>query len=163
MMNYIDMPYFEPHHHHHHAPNPVELAQISGASQYAKLNMRLQRHIEDDDRHLRDGEREKWNKTANDFKLLKEDLGDIQTAINQKTKLSEFENDVPFLKRSDLDNLNFATIAYVDQRFNSIATPDLSSYLRISQLDTELRNKLVGYINGSPLYWELLRVLHLSR
>lgn len=160
-MNYIDMPIFEPHHHHHHAPNPMELAQISGASQYAKLNMRLQRHIEDDDRHLRDGERAKWNKAADDLKLLKEELDGFSPSSfdpDQYIKRNELNL---YVTRTELNNTldGYATKNWVLQILGSYDFPqmDLSKYLKISDFHTyftdNIRDQFVGTINGERLYW----------
>lgn len=110
MMEFIHEPFehpFEhPFHHHHHEVNPIELAQIGGASQYAKLSYRLQKHIEDDTRHITDEERYKWNKTYNDLKALKEDIED--GVVGGGISI----NDV----RDYLESMNYATKTWVNEQ-----------------------------------------------
>ena len=144
-MNYIGGPFIGPEpHHHHHGPSPVELAQISGASQYARLNTRLQKHIEDDVRHITDEERYKWNKGIYDLKALKEDIdnGTIGGGGTDKTKLSEFINDVPFVSESSLiGRLDaYATKDWVNLMLASINSFDPSRYIS--------KDEVIGTING---------------
>lgn len=147
MMEFIHEPFehpFEhPFHHHHHEVNPIELAQIGGASQYAKLSYRLQKHIEDDTRHITDEERYKWNKTYNDLKALKEDIEDGTIGGgDDKTKLSEFINDVPFVSESSLTNRLglYATEDWVTMMLKNINNVDLSKYIS--------KDDIIGTING---------------
>lgn len=147
MMEFIHEPFehpFEhPFHHHHHEVNPIELAQIGGASQYAKLSYRLQKHIEDDTRHITDEERYKWNKTYNDLKALKEDINDGTIGGGtDKTKLSEFINDVPFVSESSLiGRLDaYATKDWVNLMLASINSFDPTKYIS--------KDEVIGTING---------------
>lgn len=163
MMNYIHSPFIdEPHHHHHPMPNPIELAQISGASQYAKLNTKLQKHIEDDERHLKDGERDKWNKVIYDLGLLKDKVNDLEDDIegggsSQNKLISQFINDVPYAKRSDLDE--YATQAWVrsiiptisgDFATKTYVSELLGNYYTKSQSDQKYiqTGSILGTING---------------
>lgn len=163
MMNYIHSPFIdEPHHHHHPMPNPIELAQISGASQYAKLNTKLQKHIEDDERHLKDGERDKWNKVIYDLGLLKDKVNDLEDDIegggsSQNKLISQFINDVPYAKRSDLDE--YATQAWVrsiiptiqgDFATKTYVNELLGNYYTKSQSDQKYiqTGSILGTING---------------
>lgn len=102
--------------------------------------MRLQRHIEDDDRHLRDGERAKWNKAADDLKLLKEELDGFSPSSfdpDQYIKRNELNL---YVTRTELNNTldGYATKNWVLQILGSYDFPqmDLSKYLKISDFHT---------------------------
>lgn len=137
MMEFIhepfEHPYEHPFHHHHHEVNPIELAQIGGASQYAKLSYRLQKHVEDDTRHITDEERYKWNKASNDLKALKEDIDDGTIGGgNEKTKLSEFINDVPYVTEANLIGRlgSYATQDWVNLMLKNVNPTDSSNYIK---------------------------------
>lgn len=160
MMEFIHEPFehpFEhPFHHHHHEVNPIELAQIGGASQYAKLSYRLQKHIEDDTRHITDEERYKWNKTYNDLKALKEDIEDGVVAGGISI------NDV----RDYLESMNYATKTWVNEQ-GFLKDFDVQQLINLylqnrgiltkDDLNSALKDyiKLKGYlgtIDGQPFY-----------
>lgn len=160
MMEFIHEPFehpFEhPFHHHHHEVNPIELAQIGGASQYAKLSYRLQKHIEDDTRHITDEERYKWNKTYNDLKALKEDIED--GVVGGGISI----NDV----RDYLESMNYATKTWVNEQ-GFLKDFDVQQLINLylqnrgiltkDDLNSALKDyiKLKGYlgtIDGQPFY-----------
>lgn len=159
MMEFIHEPFehpFEHPFHHHHEVNPIELAQIGGASQYAKLSYRLQKHIEDDTRHITDEERYKWNKTYNDLKALKEDIEDGVVAGGISI------NDV----RDYLESMNYATKTWVNEQ-GFLKDFDVQQLINLylqnrgiltkDDLNSALKDyiKLKGYlgtIDGQPFY-----------
>ena len=152
----FEHPFEHPFHHHHHEVNPIELAQIGGASQYAKLSYRLQKHIEDDTRHITDEERYKWNKTYNDLKALKEDIEDGVVAGGISI------NDV----RDYLESMNYATKTWVNEQ-GFLKDFDVQQLINLylqnrgiltkDDLNSALKDyiKLKGYlgtIDGQPFY-----------
>lgn len=61
------------HHGHHEDINPIDLAQISGATSYANLYTRLQKHMQDKVKHITKEERDAWNKAVEDIASIKGD------------------------------------------------------------------------------------------
>lgn len=60
-------------HNHSHSPediNPIDLAQISGATSYANIYTRLQKHMQDKVHHITKEERDAWNKAVEDIALI---------------------------------------------------------------------------------------------
>lgn len=134
-MEFIHEPFEHHHPHHHHEVSPLELAQIGGASQYAKLSWRLQKHIEDNVRHITDEERYKWNKAYNDLKSLKEDIEDGNIGGNVDL------NAVKDL----LDQRNYATQGWVNDK--------LGDYYTKSYIDNHFGN-LNDYIKKNDILFK---------
>ena len=86
----------------------------------------------------------KWNKGIYDLKALKDDINDgtIGGGGTDKTKLSEFINDVPFVSESSLiGRLDaYATKDWVNLMLASINSFDLSRYIS--------KDEVIGTING---------------
>lgn len=161
MMNYIGGPFIGPEpHHHHHGPSPVELAQISGASQYARLNTRLQKHIEDDVRHITDEERYKWNKGIYDLKALKEDINDgtIGGGGLDKDELALYLTTHKYATQDWVEGKGYQTESQVNWLITTwfetkFGTADFGKLAKLSDLEGYVKKgSLLGSINGQPFY-----------
>lgn len=157
MMNYIGGPFIGPEpHHHHHGPSPVELAQISGASQYARLNTRLQKHIEDDVRHITDEERYKWNKGIYDLKALKEDINDgtIGGGGLDKDELALYLTTHKYATQDWVEGKGYQTESQVNWLITTwfetkFGTADFGKLAKLSDLEGYVKKgSTLGKING---------------
>ena len=164
MMEFIHEPFehpFEhPFHHHHHEVNPIELAQIGGASQYAKLSYRLQKHIEDDTRHITDEERYKWNKTYNDLKALKEDINDgtIGGGGLDKDELALYLTTHKYATQDWVEGKGYQTESQVNWLITTwfetkFGTADFGKLAKLSDLEGYVKKgSLLGQIDGKDFY-----------
>lgn len=160
-MNYIGGPFIGPEpHHHHHGPSPVELAQISGASQYARLNTRLQKHIEDDVRHITDEERYKWNKGIYDLKALKEDINDgtIGGGGLDKDELALYLTTHKYATQDWVEGKGYQTESQVNWLITTwfetkFGTADFGKLAKLSDLEGYVKKgSLLGQIDGKDFY-----------
>lgn len=107
---------------------PLEAAQVANASAYARLHTKLLSHIGNENVHITDEERDKWNKKADkltveelELKMLKKaDSTDVPALI------SELKNDVPYLTtdtlNSKLNDLDYVT--HTDLKYKGYVTMD---------------------------------------
>lgn len=148
MINYLE----EPHFAHHHHGGEIEHVKLMAAQYYTSLLSQLTSHKHNTDVHVSNEDREKWDNKADNTSLyeLEQQLIDKADKKDIPTLISELQNDVPYLKSSELDDIlsQYGYITYTD-----LGSIDWSRYITGNFVsENELATRLQGYLLISELY-----------
>ena len=141
----------------HGRMNPIEFAQMSNATAYARMNTKLTQHMEDSHVHIDDEERDKWNKKADKVDLEKLQLDMLKKANSSEipTLVSQLKNDESFVT-SDAMNSRLSSLDYVTwselKRKGYATQSELSSYATKDDLSAyATKADLTGYVKFSDI------------
>lgn len=98
--------YFDEHPDLHHEIGALDYMRFTGAPYLASIHSKLKTHKEDDRVHITDEERDKWNRKV-DKTTFYELENKVLTKAEKKEipmRLSQLQNDVPYLTAADVNN-----------------------------------------------------------
>ena len=98
--------YFDEHPDLHHEIGALDYMRFTGAPYLASIHSKLKTHKEDERVHITDEERDKWNRKV-DKSTFYELENKVLTKAEKKeipVRLSQLQNDVPYLTAADVNN-----------------------------------------------------------